>query len=57
MNALVKKCLRKKPYREAEARQLVKITHAQRASEGPMHCYRCVCGWWHVGHKNRLARR
>jgi hypothetical protein len=58
MNSLVKGCLRKKPYREAEARQLVGLVHHQRPGDGRQHVYHCdACGWWHIGHRGRRARR
>jgi hypothetical protein len=58
MNLLVKSCLRKWAYTEAEARQLVRLSHRQRGDEGRQHAYRCgACGCWHVGHLGRHSRR
>jgi hypothetical protein len=45
MNLLVKGCLRKRAYTEAQARQLVRLSHQQRAAEGRQHAYHCGgCG-------------
>jgi hypothetical protein len=58
MNVLVKSCLRKRAYTEAEARHLVRLSHRQRGDEGRQHAYRCPsCGCWHVGHLGRHSRR
>ena len=58
MHGLVNACLKKRQYGETEARWLVGLAHRQRGQEGTQHAYRCpACGFWHVGHKNRRARR
>jgi hypothetical protein len=37
---------------------LVGLVHHQRPGDGRQHVYHCdACGWWHIGHRGRRARR